>query len=197
MCSRFAAAELAVLVSGKLQDWPRSYHSPAPGAKSRRRRKKTACNRARLARFNACPIRTCLWSCVGRRGSGQEASQPPLKRPAAGDEPAYPAQRGTRLEATTDRAFLVSVGLSKGRLNPKRLVYLAGRAEGTPPFQTMAPRGHGAAPDLAAGPLAAGSRLAGQRERSRASPSRAGRQRIASSLSFASHATPSRWGMPP
>src|ERR1700722_7561303 len=27
----------------------------------------------------ACPIRTCLWSCVGRRGSGQEASQPPSK----------------------------------------------------------------------------------------------------------------------
>src|ERR1700729_813558 len=26
-----------------------------------------------------CPIRTCLWSCVGRRGSGQEASQPPSK----------------------------------------------------------------------------------------------------------------------
>ena len=29
--------------------------------------------------FVSRPIRTCLWSCVGRRGSGQEASQPPLE----------------------------------------------------------------------------------------------------------------------
>jgi hypothetical protein len=36
-----------------------------------------------------------------------------LGRPAAGGEPAYPAQRGTRLEATTDRAFLVSAGPPK------------------------------------------------------------------------------------
>ena len=60
-----------------------------------------------------------------------------LERPAAGGKPAHPAQRGTRLEATTDRAFLVSVGPPKVGL-PKRLVYLAGRAEGNPPFQTMA-----------------------------------------------------------
>lgn len=30
-------------------------------------------------KYCACPIRTCLWSRVGRRGSGQEASQPPLE----------------------------------------------------------------------------------------------------------------------
>src|SRR5580704_2223869 len=60
----------------------------------------------------------------------------PRKRPAAGGKPAHPAQRGTRLEATTDRAFLVSVGPPKAG-SPKRLVYLAGRAEGNPPFQTM------------------------------------------------------------
>ncbi len=36
-----------------------------------------------------------------------------LGRPAAGGEPANPAQRGTRLEATTDRAFLVSAGPPK------------------------------------------------------------------------------------
>ena len=36
-----------------------------------------------------------------------------LERPAAGGEPANPAQRGTRLEATTDRAFLVSAGPPK------------------------------------------------------------------------------------
>lgn len=40
-------------------------------------------------------------------------------RPAAGGEPANPAKRGTRLEATTDRAFLVSadppkVGAQRG-----------------------------------------------------------------------------------
>ena len=36
-----------------------------------------------------------------------------LGRPAAGGEPANPAKRGTRLEATTDRAFLVSAGPPK------------------------------------------------------------------------------------
>ena len=64
-------------------------------------------------KYRTCPIRTCLWLRAGRRGPGQEASQPPLKRPAAGGEPANPAQRGTRLEATTDRAFLVSAGPPK------------------------------------------------------------------------------------
>lgn len=39
---------------------------------------KTPCARARFAQIKTRPIRTCLWSCVGRRGSGQEASQPPL-----------------------------------------------------------------------------------------------------------------------
>ena len=34
-------------------------------------------------------------------------------RPTTGGEPANPAQRGTRLEATTDRAFLVSAGPPK------------------------------------------------------------------------------------
>src|SRR5580704_11469163 len=44
-------------------------------------------------------FRTCLWPCVGRWASGQEAGQPPkedattslLPRPAAGGEPAMPA----------------------------------------------------------------------------------------------------------
>ena len=40
---------------------------------------KTSCARARFDQISVCPIRTCLWSCVGRRGSGQEASQPPLE----------------------------------------------------------------------------------------------------------------------
>jgi len=50
-------------------------------------------------------------------------------KPAAGGEPANPALNGgSRLKATTDRAFLVSVGPPKANL-PKRLVFLAGRAE--------------------------------------------------------------------
>src|SRR5271163_171037 len=40
---------------------------------------KIACVWERFDQITGCPIRTCLWSCVGRRGSGQEASQPPSK----------------------------------------------------------------------------------------------------------------------
>ena len=40
---------------------------------------KIACVWERIDQITGCPIRTCLWSCVGRRGSGQEASQPPSK----------------------------------------------------------------------------------------------------------------------
>src|SRR6516164_11480243 len=44
-------------------------------------------------------------------------------RPAAGGETGAPrAQRGTRLKATTERAFLVSLALQ--RSTPKRLVHL-------------------------------------------------------------------------
>ena len=77
-------------------------------------------------------FRTCLWSCVSRWVSGQEAGQPPRKRDPASlsrDAPlegslglatvtgsrrrtgAPRSQRGTRLKATTDRAFLVSTGI--------------------------------------------------------------------------------------
>src|SRR6202046_1027880 len=78
------------------------------------------------------PVVVCRLAGIWTRGQSTA-----LERPAAGGKPAHPAQRGTRLEATTDRAFLVSVGPSKG-WQPKRLVFLAGRAEGIPPFQTMA-----------------------------------------------------------
>ena len=50
---------------------------------------------------------------AGIRTRGRSTAQ---ERSAAGGEPAYPAKRGTRLKATTDRACLVSVGPSKGRL---------------------------------------------------------------------------------
>src|SRR5580692_9706150 len=88
--------------------------------------------------------RTCLWPCVGRWASGQEAGQPPKEgptslhpRPAAGGETGAPrAQRGTRLKATTERAFLVSLALQRSA--PKRLVHPC-RACGTGlPLQTKA-----------------------------------------------------------
>src|SRR6202043_199037 len=54
---------------------------------------------ARMDYFGFAQFRTCLWPCVGRWASGQEAGQPPkeetttslLPRPAAGGEPAMPA----------------------------------------------------------------------------------------------------------
>src|SRR5271154_5843236 len=102
------------------------------------------------------PVVVCRSAGIWTRGQSTA-----LARPAAGGKPTHPAQRGTRLEATTDRAFLVSVGPPKVG-SPKRLVYLAGCAEGNPPFQTMAlkremalirersfvNRGYGAASDL-------------------------------------------------
>jgi hypothetical protein len=67
----------------------------------------------------------------GRVPVGGDPDKRPVNRrnkgPAAGGEPANPAKRGTRLKATTDRAFS-SLPASKPGL-PKRLVFLAGRAE--------------------------------------------------------------------
>lgn len=60
-----------------------------------------------------------------------------LKRPAAGGEPANPAQRGTRLEATTDRAFLVSAGPPKAGAQ-RGLSILPGVRTGHFLVQTMA-----------------------------------------------------------
>src|SRR5262249_29940979 len=85
----------------------------------------------RCASVTAAQFRTCLWPCVDRWASGQEAGQPPEEgsptslapRSAAGGETGVPrAQRGTRLKATTERAFLVSLALQ--RSTPKRLVHL-------------------------------------------------------------------------
>ena len=60
-----------------------------------------------------------------------------LGRPAAGGEPAYPAQRGTRLEATTDRAFLVSASPPKAG-DQRGLSILPGVRTGTFLVQTVA-----------------------------------------------------------
>ncbi len=71
----------------------------------------------------------------GRVSVGGDPDKRPVNRqqkPAAGGEPANPAKRGTRLKATTDRAFS-SLSASKADV-PKRLVYLAGRADGGSPF---------------------------------------------------------------
>src|SRR6202035_1524604 len=58
-------------------------------------------------------------------------------RSAAGGETGAPrAQRGTRLKATTERAFLVSLAVQ--RSTPKRLVHLASRAERVLPLQSKA-----------------------------------------------------------
>jgi hypothetical protein len=60
-----------------------------------------------------------------------------LGRPAAGGEPANPAKRGTRLEATTDRAFLVSAGPPKVGAQ-RGLSFLPGVRTGHLLVQTMA-----------------------------------------------------------
>jgi hypothetical protein len=60
-----------------------------------------------------------------------------LGRPAAGGEPANPAKRGTRLEATTDRAFLVSAGPPKVGAQ-RGLSFLPGVRTGHFLVQTMA-----------------------------------------------------------
>src|SRR3954454_18592506 len=90
---------------------------------------KTLAPRNHIAYFFHAQFRTCLWPCVDRWASGQEAGQPPkeaptslLMRSAAGGETGAPrSPRGTRLKATTERAFL-DPGANAGRL--KRLVLL-------------------------------------------------------------------------
>ncbi|MCW2318481.1 hypothetical protein M2322_004050 [Rhodoblastus acidophilus] len=60
-------------------------------------------------------------------------------KPTAGSEPANSVLHGrSRLEATTDRAFS-SLSASKAGV-PKRLVFLAGRADRDPPFPITAQR---------------------------------------------------------
>ncbi len=87
-----------------------------------------------------CPNRTCLWSCVGRRQSRTRGRRTVVEKTGSRRRTGEPRLcGGSRLKATTDRAFLVSVGPPKADL-PERLVFLAGRADGNSPFQTMATR---------------------------------------------------------
>ncbi len=130
---------------------------PQRSGKNARASREKACVAGEITYLSPCPNRTCLWSCVGGRGSGQEAGEPSVKT-GSRSEPVNPAKRETRLKATTDRAFS-SLSASNADVM-KRLVYLAGRAERELiPIQSMASEhqrvasradvlGHGAASDL-------------------------------------------------
>src|SRR5215813_12609787 len=93
-----------------------------------------------LSFFNA-QFRTCLWPCVGRWASGQEAGQPPkeenttslLPRPAAGGETGDArSPRATRLKATTEGLFWLLPARMPG--TPKGLVLLCQQCgTGLPP----------------------------------------------------------------
>ena len=99
---------------------------------------KTSCTPRFFPYVPPCPNRTCLWSCVGRRQSRTRGRRTVVEKTGSRRRTGEPRLcGGSRLKATTDRAFLVSVGPPKADL-PKRLVFLAGRADGIPPFQTMA-----------------------------------------------------------
>src|ERR1700733_296705 len=75
------------------------------------------------------PVVVCRSAGIWTRGQSTA-----LERPAAGGKPAYPAQRGTRLEATTDRAFLVSVSPPKAG-NRRGLSFVPGGPKGFPPSE--------------------------------------------------------------
>ena len=78
------------------------------------------------------PVVVCRSAGIWTRGQSTAPG-----RPAAGGEPAHPAQRGTRLEATTDRAFLVSAGPPKVG-DQRGLSILPGVRTGLFLVQTMA-----------------------------------------------------------
>jgi hypothetical protein len=112
--------------------------------------------------------RACGRVSVGR-GSGQEAGEPPEKQTGSRRRTGEPRLNGgSRLKATTDRAFS-SLSANPTAGVPKRLVFLAGRAERESPFQSKAaePPGwltpsmsfgvHGAAPDRMASRVSRGS----------------------------------------
>src|SRR5271154_17208 len=78
------------------------------------------------------PVVVCRSAGIWTRGQSTARG-----RPAAGGEPANPAKRGTRLEATTDRAFLVSAGPPKVGAQ-RGLSFLPGVRTGHLLVQTMA-----------------------------------------------------------
>jgi hypothetical protein len=97
----------------------------------------TPCAEARFAQIvilpnTHVPVVVCRSAGIWTRGQLTV-----LGRPAAGGEPANPAKRGTRLEATTDRAFLVSAGPPKVGAQ-RGLSFLPGVRTGHFLVQTMA-----------------------------------------------------------
>jgi hypothetical protein len=61
-----------------------------------------------------CPNRTCLWSCVGWRESGQEAGESPEKQTGSRRRTGeLRLHGGSRLKATTDRAFSSLLALQR------------------------------------------------------------------------------------
>ena len=114
---------------------PRPAHDPF--AKLLAARTENPCAEARFAHIvvlpnTHVPVVVCRSAGIWTRGQSTA-----LGRPAAGGEPANPAQRGTRLEATTDRAFLVSAGPPKVGVQ-RGLSILPGVRTGSLLVQTMA-----------------------------------------------------------
>jgi hypothetical protein len=108
-----------------------------PGAKLLAARTENPCAEARFAHIvvlpnTHVPVVVCRSAGIWTRGQSTA-----LGRPAAGGEPANPAKRGTRLEATTDRAFLVSAGPPKVGVQ-RGLSILPGVRTGHFLVQTMA-----------------------------------------------------------
>ena len=151
------------------------------------RAEENSCARARFTQIvilpnTHVPVVVCRSAGIWTRGQLTV-----LGRPAAGGEPANPAKRGTRLEATTDRAFLVSAGPPKVGAQ-RGLSILPGVRTGDFLVQTMAliargyvPEarlGHGVAADRSSGPSMAFLKA---RRRIRAAVASAGqRLRVAS-----------------
>ena len=122
------------------------------------RGKKNLAPGSRMHIFRLAQFRTCLWSCVGWRGSGQEAGHSSVKA-GSRSEPANPAKRGTRLKATTDRAFSSLSALQRPTYR-RGLSFLPGVRSGSSSHSKRWPlkpwtavsairgrRVHGAAPD--------------------------------------------------
>src|SRR5271168_3771867 len=86
----------------------------------------------------ACPIRTCLWSCVGRRGSGQEASQPPSKDRQPEANRRTPPNGGRDLKQRRTGLFWSPSALQRLATEEACLSCRACGRES--PFQTMAPK---------------------------------------------------------
>jgi hypothetical protein len=83
-----------------------------------------------------CPNRTCLWSCVGWRVSGQEAGEPPENQTGSRRRTGeLRLHGGSRLKATTDRAFSSLSALQRSAYR-RGLSFLPGVRNGTFPFQS-------------------------------------------------------------